>query len=112
MAKHNGMSYIQPYYNKFCTREIPFIDGVFKFDISYVESEILNNVPISIWIRNDGSHKAYSIKATCTNGEVQNITVVDEIESGEVKRITFNLNITGGYVGYKEYNIEFEYDSL
>lgn len=112
MAIYDGMSYIQPYYNKACTREVPFIDGEYKYDLGLIASNILVQIPINIWIRNDGSHKAYSIKATCSNGEVQNLVVVSELEVGQVKKITFNLNISGGYVGIKEYNIAFEYDSL
>lgn len=112
MIKYDGMSYVQPYYNKGCTRPLQEENNVYKFDMGLIASNALNMIPISIWIRNDGSHKAYSIKATCSDGEVQNLAVVGELEIGQVKRIIFNLNISGGYIGTKTYDIAFEYDSL
>ena len=110
-----GMSYLQLYYNKACTREIEKEkNGNYIYTSNNISTNAITPLIINFWCKNNGSHTAYETSLTLVSSA---ITVTfppkrDRIASGQVISIPISVNITKGDKATREIVMRFEYDSI
>lgn len=110
-----GMSYLQLYYNKACTRELEKdIDGNYIYTSKNISTNAIMPLIVNLWCKNNGSHTAYetSLQLVSSDITVGLPPVKDKIYSGQVFRFPITVNIPSGDRAVHNIALRFDYDSI
>lgn len=110
-----GMSYLQLYYNKACTRELEKdSSGNYIYNSNNISTNAIMPLIINFWCKNNGSHTAYETSLTLVSSA---ITVTfppkrDKIAPGQVLSFPISVNIPKGDKTSRDIVMRFNYDSI
>lgn len=110
-----GMSYLQLYYNKACTRELEKdSSGNYIYNSTNISTNAIMPLIINLWCKNNGSHTAYetSLQLVSSDIAVTMPPLKDKIYSNQVLAFPIQINIPKGDKTRRDIVMRFEYDSI
>ena len=111
---YEGMSYIQPYYNKACTEPLEESGGSYIYQGDIISSNVINPYRLVVWLKNEGSHTAYDVEITdiSSNLTPTNKFIKQDIVTTQVKQCVIEVTVPQGYIGNVTLNFKLNYDSI
>lgn len=110
-----GMSYLQLYYNKACTRELEKdIEGNYIYNSRNISINAIMPLIINLWCKNNGSHTAYECILTQISSDLSVVLPVkkEKILSGEITPYKLEVTIPKGDKTQHSIVLKLEYDSI
>lgn len=111
-----GMSYVQLYKNKACTRELKKdSEGKYLLDIEVLTGNSQSPYQIILYAKNNGSHKAYDVSLELLSSSLSNTAVVNQkntLESLEDSKITITFPTASLQRGNHSIEMRLNYDSV
>lgn len=110
-----GMSYLQLYYDKACTRELEKdFDGNYIYNFNNISTSVTMPLLMTLWCKNNGSHTAYetSVKLISSDVEINFSEVIDKILSLQIVSLPISINIKKGDMAQHSIVLKFDYDSI
>lgn len=110
-----GMSYLQLYYNKACTRELEKdVDGNYIYKSNNISNNAVMPLIVNLWCKNNGSHTAYETTLKLVSADIDVVLppIKDKIYSMQIVALPVKITILKN--DNKQHNIvlRFEYDSI
>lgn len=110
-----GMSYLQLYYNKACTRELEKdSSGNYIYNSKNISTNAIMPLIINLWCKNNGSHSAYEVNLEKVSSDIT-VTMPplkDKIFSNQVVSFPIQINIPSGDTTEHNIVLRFNYDSI
>lgn len=110
-----GMSYVQLYYNKGCTRELEKdINGNYIYNSTNISNNAIMPLIINLWCKNNGSHTAYDVRLDLITSDIA-VTVpeqIDKLYSMQVDKFPIQINIPKGDSTKHDIILRTSYDSI
>ena len=110
-----GMSYLQLYYNKACTRELEKdSEGNYIYNSNNISSNAIMPLIINLWCKNNGSHTAYEVSLEQVSSDIVIVLppLKDKIFSNQVVALPVQINIPKGDTAKHIITLRFNYDSI
>jgi uncharacterized protein YfaS (alpha-2-macroglobulin family) len=105
---------LQCFENRMCTKELTMLpDGSYSLGIKQLSSNNDSEYKRYVYVKNTGTHKAYTVKLTKVSADAVTIAIdKSELLVGETAKITIDLPVTMGSTTDVDLVFKLEYDNL